>query len=268
MQIQVNEKWIEWSEKVSLMTLKDQHMPTADVVIYNGFQTNDDRMLEHGDRVVFIKKGEKPAKGVFESMLMGRHTPGVHDVLKKATVGVAGVGGLGSNVALALARSGIGRLILADFDVVEPSNLNRQAYFVEHLGMPKTEAIKELIHRANPYVDIDVHRVYVTSENAGVLFKDADILVEAFDQPQAKAELINTALRSLPNTALVAGSGMAGYFSSNTIETHKKMGRLYIVGDQVNEAKPGCGLMAPRVNIAAGHQANMVLRILLGEEKP
>jgi len=266
--VRVNEKEMTLDNGFTLFQLRDLVEPDADVVIFNGFQTKDDRELQNGDYVVFICKGKTPEKEAFESMMMARHTPGVYKTLKNSTVGVAGVGGLGSNAALALARSGVGRLIVADFDIVEPSNLNRQAYLVEHLGKEKTEAIKDLIKRTNPYVEVETHTKRIKAENVKEIFGNVDVLIEAFDQATSKAELVNTALLTMQDTYVVAGSGMAGYFSSNSIITKQKMKKLYVVGDETNEAKPGSGLMAPRVNIAAAHQANMALRILLGKMEP
>lgn len=265
MNIKLNEKDITVRNGTTIFELKKMEKPNADVVIYNGFKTSDNRELENGDSVVFIKKGEKPNRDSFEAMMMSRLTPGIFNRLKNSVVGVAGLGGLGSNVVLALARSGVGKIIVADFDVVEPSNLNRQAYLLEHLGQEKTVAMKDLIRRTNPYIEIETHSVYIESSNVKNIFSGVEVLVEAFDSPCCKAELVNTALMTMEDTYIIAGSGMAGYFSSNSIVTKKKMNRLYVVGDETEEAKPGSGLMAPRVNIAAAHQANMTLRILLGE---
>jgi len=264
----VNEKGVSVADKSTLYEVREQHMANADVVIYNGFQTTADKDLKEADEIVLIKKGEIPDKSVIETLMMARHTPGVFKKLKSSVVGIAGVGGLGSNVAVALARSGVGTLVIADFDIVEPSNLNRQAYFIEHLGYSKVEALKKLLLQINPFVKVVSHQVRITADNALDVFESVDVLVEAFDQAESKAELVNTALTSMPDKHIVAGSGMAGYFSSNDIVTKQKFKKLYVVGDETNEAKVGSGLMAPRVNVAAGHQSNMVLRILLGQLTP
>jgi sulfur carrier protein ThiS adenylyltransferase len=264
--VYVNEKLKEISSITTLFSLKDQIKKDADVLIYNGFIINEDVKLKAGDRIVFIKKGEIPCKEEMEAQLMARHTPTVHEKVKRAAVGIAGLGGLGSNAAVSLARIGVGRLLLVDFDVVEPSNLNRQQYFIKHIGMKKTEALKEIISWCNPFVKVDTVDTFIDENNVVDIFKTTDIIVEAFDNPVSKAVLTNTVLTKMKNKKIVAASGMAGYFSSNTICTSKINDNFYLVGDRENAAKPGRGLMAPRVSIAANHEANAVLRIIMNEE--
>lgn len=238
---------------------------TERVVILNGYQTKDDLSIAEGDRVTLIRKGELPPKEALEAMLCARHTPGVYEKVKGARVAVAGLGGLGSSIALHLARTGVGHLHLVDFDVVEPSNLNRQQYRVSHLGMLKAEALRQEIMDVNPFVTVEAECVRLNEQNAAAILKNDTIVCEAFDSPEAKAMLVNTLLCECPEKYMVASSGMAGYGSGNAIKTRKTMGRLYLCGDEETGAQPGCGLMSPRVGICAGHQANMALRIILGE---
>lgn len=266
MKVYVNEKLKEIPNGTTLWSLKDKIKKDADVVIYNGFIKKEDGILKTGDSIVFIKKGEIPDEEEMEAQLVARHTPKVHEKVKRVSVGIAGLGGLGSNAAVSLARIGVGRLLLVDFDVVEPSNLNRQQYFVKHIGMKKTEALKEIISWCNPFVKVDTLDAFIGENNAVNIFKDVDIIVEAFDNPVSKAMLTNTALTKMKGKKIVAASGMAGYFSSNTIYTNKINDRFYLVGDRENGAEPGSGLMAPRVSIAANHEANAVLRIIMNEE--
>jgi sulfur carrier protein ThiS adenylyltransferase len=176
------------------------------------------------------------------------------------------LGGLGSAVAIALARIGVGTLILVDFDVVEPSNLNRQQYFIHQVGMPKAEALRENLSRINPYVRIQTHAERLDRNNVERIFNKAMVVVEAFDRAEEKAMLINVLSEKMPETYIVAASGVAGYGDNNEIRTTRFSSKIFIVGDQKTAAQPGVGLMAPRVGIAAHHQANLVLRILLGEE--
>ncbi len=262
MKIKLNERQTEVEEGATLFQLRDHAKPAADVLIYNGAAVCDDVVLCEGDSVNLIQRGEVPVAEELEALMVARHTPGVHETVKKATVGIAGLGGLGSAIAVALARIGVGRLVLADFDVVEPSNLNRQQYFIDQLGMTKAEALETNLKRINPYVRYEAHCVRITPDNIQALFGEVDVMVEAFDRADQKAML----MQHFKGKPLVAASGLAGYGPGETIGV-RKMGKLvYVVGDLSTGAAPGCGLMAPRVGIAAHMQANLVLRILLGEE--
>lgn len=196
-----------------------------------------------------------------------RHSPETQAILSEGNVAIAGLGGLGSNIAYSLARIGVGHLHLIDFDVVDITNLNRQQYFTCHIGMYKTDALKSLLLQINPYLDIRTDCVKVTEENLAELFRDNTIICEAFDRPEAKAMLVNGILEHFPEKKLVSASGMAGYGSSNTIRTQKIMKNFYLCGDRSTEPTPGNGLMAPRVAICAAHEANMITRLILGEEE-
>ena len=263
MKIWVNEQPEEVTTKTSLRQLRDWVMPGADILIRNGFLETADPLLKDGDRVVFIRRGEIPSAEELEMLLVARHTPGVHKKIKTAKVGIAGIGGLGSTIAIALARSGVGQLIIADFDIVEPSNLNRQQYFVDQIWKPKVEALCQTIARINPYVSVMAHQVRLKSNNIPILFAEVDVMVEAFDSAEQKA-LLTEAFRShFPEKPLVVASGVAGYGSANDIRTRQVFTNLHMVGDEVTAAAPGTGLMAPLVGVAAHHQANAVLRLLL-----
>ncbi|KGG80063.1 thiamine biosynthesis protein ThiF [Caloranaerobacter azorensis H53214] len=265
MKIFLNERKFDIAEGTTAFQVRDIVKKDADIVVLNGFIIKEDMPLKENDRLTLIKRGEIPDKDELEALLIARHTPGVHEKVKKAYIGIAGLGGLGSNVAISLARIGIGRLLLVDFDVVEPSNLNRQQYFIKHIGMYKTCAMKDIIFQINPFVNVDIKNVYLDENNITEIFKEVDIIVEALDNPYSKATLVNTVLNKMPEKVVVAASGLAGYFSNNTIATRKIKDNFYLVGDGINEAKVGCGLMAPRVGIAANHQANTVLRIIMNE---
>lgn len=251
---------------ITAYQLRDARRPGADIVIFNGAAITEDRVLREHDSLVFITRGDIPGPHEFQACMTARHTPGVHKRLARAVVGIAGLGGLGSAVAIALARLGIGSLVLADFDVVEPSNLNRQQYYADQLGMLKTKALGDTLTRINPYGHYETHPVRLTRENIPAIFRTCDIIVEAFDLEEEKSMLVETVLNSFPRVPVVAASGMAGHGSANTITTRKVGARLYVCGDTVSASKPGCGLMAPRVGVTAHHQANLVLRLLLGEE--
>jgi sulfur carrier protein ThiS adenylyltransferase len=266
MQIYLNERLLTVTSGTLLRELQRQHVPDADLLIVNGYPCAEDRIITDQDRIVMIRRGAVPQSEELEALMMARHTPGVHAKVKGARVGIAGAGGLGSAIAIALARTGVGFIRIADYDVVEPSNLNRQQYFIDQIGLPKVHALRVNLQRTNPLVTVDVYHGKVTARNILELFADVDILVEAFDGADQKAMLANTFLRELPEKYLVAASGMAGYEPGNTIRTQKINHRFYLCGDNSTSAGPGCGLMAPRVGIAAHHQANAVLRLILGED--
>ena len=194
--------------------------------------------------------------------LFSKHDPRVLAALRKSTVGIAGAGGLGSNVAISLARAGVGRLIIADFDRIEPSNLNRQQYFVGQIGRRKVEALIENLKRINPFSEYSVHDTKISGRNVDRIFGAADILVEAFDKAEAKHMLIEAWLSLFPERPIVAASGLAGYGKNRKIHV-RKMGNLYICGDEESEAAPGVSPMAPRVAIVANMQANCVVELLV-----
>jgi sulfur carrier protein ThiS adenylyltransferase len=185
--------------------------------------------------------------------------------LKKATVGIAGLGGLGSTVAIALTRAGIGRLIIADFDKIEPSNLNRQHYFLDQIGRYKVDALTENIERINPDVKIKGHILKLTEDNIPQIFAGADAIAECFDKADQKQLLVQTVLTKMEKAVIVSASGLAGYGKSNDITTKRLSDRLILVGDNKSGSDTGLPLTAPRVWIAASHQANAIIEILIDE---
>lgn len=194
-----------------------------------------------------------------------RHGRELQRKFTSAVVAVCGLGGLGSNIAASLARAGIGRLILIDFDRVELSNLHRQQYKVSQIGRYKTEAMAENLKEIAPYTELGIHTARITESNAAELLKNADIICEAFDNAECKAMLVNLVLETMPEKYLVAASGMAGLGSANDIKTRRVAKRFYLCGDEVSSVGDGIGLVSPRVMLCAAHQAQMVLRILAGE---
>ena len=186
--------------------------------------------------------------------------------LQAAVVAVCGLGGLGSNIAISLARSGIGKLILIDFDTVDITNLHRQQYKSSQVGLSKAEALLENLKEVAPYVQYEVYNEKVTAENAVRLLEDADIVCEAFDRADAKSMLVDVVLEQLPQKTLVAASGMAGFDSGNAIRTRKLTERFYLCGDGKSDVDQGIGLSAPRVMLCAAHQALTVIRLILGEK--
>jgi sulfur carrier protein ThiS adenylyltransferase len=186
--------------------------------------------------------------------------------LRKFRVGIAGAGGLGSNCAVSLAKCGVGTLVIADFDIIEESNLNRQYYFTDQIGMLKTVALKENIFRINPDVFVIIHQKRLDSHNIPEIFSGCNIIVEAFDRPEMKQMIIETVQLKMPGIPLVAGSGLAGWGKSETIRYRKIDDTLYICGDESTEASEELPTMAPRVGMVANMQANVVVEILMKME--
>ena len=200
-----------------------------------------------------------------EEDLFERNVKGISEKLKKAKVCILGLGGLGSNVAVLLARAGLGSLKLVDFDIVEASNLNRQQYRISHIGMKKTEAIKTIIKEINPFVEVETLDIKVNRENILSVVGDVEIVVEAFDVAETKAMAIEELLIN-GDKILVSASGMAGLGSANEIITRKVRDNFYLIGDNYSDYEEYSGIMSTRVMICAAHQANVVLRLIVGEE--
>ena len=206
-----------------------------------------------------------PSKKEWTDALIARHGTELHKRFSSATVAVCGLGGLGSNIAIALARAGIGKLLLIDFDRVDITNLHRQQYKANQIGCYKAVALAENLSEIAPYTEIHAVTAKITEENFPHLLKDAEIICEAFDNAESKAMLVNGVLEQLPACYLVAASGMAGMDTPNTIRTRKIMKRFYLCGDEISDVTDTIGLVAPRVMLCAAHQAHTVLRILAGE---
>ncbi len=206
-----------------------------------------------------------PTKEEMRAALEGRQGKELTEAFSQAAVAVCGLGGLGSHIAAALARAGVGKLILVDHDRVDVGNLHRQQYGASQVGRFKTEALAENLKEMAPYVELEIHTVRVWEENGVALLDGADVICEAFDDARCKAMLANLVLERLPEKYLVAASGMAGFGSPNGIRTRRVAERFYLCGDGTSEVADGVGLAAPRVMACAAHQAMTVLRILAGE---
>lgn len=194
-----------------------------------------------------------------------RHGEELQRKIACSTVAVCGLGGLGSHLALCLARMGIGRLILVDFDRVELSNLHRQQYKTSQIGMYKTEALAENLREIAPYGEFVLHTKRIMAENIDILLSDADIICEAFDRAEEKAALVNGVFERLPGRPVIAASGMAGFGSANEIYTRQITGNLVLCGDETSEVSEESCLFASRAMLCAAHQAHAVLRLLAGE---
>ena len=203
-----------------------------------------------------------PTKEEWINALTERHGEELQQAFLSATVAICGLGGLGSNIAIHLARAGVGKLILIDFDRVDITNLHRQQYKANQIGMYKTDALAQNLREINPYIEFETRTERIAEDNATALLQGVDIICEAFDDAECKATLTNTVLSELPDKYLVAASGMAGMGTVNSIKTRRITSRFYLSGDEASEVSDGIGLVASRVALCAAHQAHTVLRIL------
>lgn len=203
-----------------------------------------------------------PSEDDMYRALAERHGVDFQKKVSSASVAVCGIGGLGSNISIALARAGVGKIHIIDFDMVDISNLNRQQYFPEQLGMYKTDALMETLSRIAPYCEITADCVRLDRNNIPVLLKDDNIICEALDNAEEKAILVNSVLENFPEKYLVSGSGMSGIDSANTIKTRRVMKKFYLCGDGESDIADGTGLYSSRVMVCAGHQAHTILRII------
>ena len=178
-----------------------------------------------------------PSKSEWVDALIARHGIELQKRFSSVTVAVCGLGGLGSNIAIALARAGIGTLLLVDYDRVDITNLHRQQYKANQIGCYKTEALTEILQEIAPYTEIKTMTEKIAEDNLVDILKDVDIVCEAFDNAESKAMLVNGVLEQLPECCIVAASGMAGMATPNTIKTRKIMERFYLCGDEVSDVK-------------------------------
>ncbi len=182
--------------------------------------------------------------------------------LKKCTVGIAGCGGLGSTCAINLARAGVGKLIIADYDIVTVANLERQYYFADQVNTLKVHALRNNILRIDPSVTVKAFDLKLCSSDVIELFAGCDVIVEAFDKAEMKQMIIETTLTHMPAKYLVAGIGVAGLGMTDLIRVQRS-GQLIVCGDQLTELSDDNPLMAPRVGIVANMQANEVIELLM-----
>ena len=188
----------------------------------------------------------------------------ISNALSNKKVGIAGAGGLGSNAAIALARSGIIKFVIVDFDIIEQSNLNRQYYFLSQVGQKKVKALENNIKNINPEVSCILLQEKLMTGSMWKPFTDVDIIIEALDHAETKTQFIEEVLTHLPNIPIVAASGVAGYGQSDRIRTIET-GNLHMVYDEEALSSDEDVLLAPKVCLMANWQANITLEILLGE---
>ena len=246
-------------------TYADLRTDAVDTLIVNGHARPWQQMVIEGDDVLLFAADKRPSPALWRAIYDARYGRDVMDRLQAGSVAICGLGGLGSLVALELGRLGVGRLLLIDGDVVDPTNLERQHYFASQIGLRKTDALASTLAECAPLTAVEKRSVWLDGDNIASLLAHWPIICECVDRPETKALLTQSVLSELPDATLVGASGMAGYGSGNAIVTKRVLPRLYMTGDGASEGEEGIGLMAPRVGLCASAQATMVMRLLLGE---
>lgn len=203
-------------------------------------------------------------RNLFEEALSGALGPANLSEIQQVTIGIAGAGGLGSNCAVNLVRSGFIKFVIVDFDVIDYSNLNRQFYFYNQVGRPKVEALQENLLAINPNLSLEISQQKIEEHNVEGIFQRCDIIVEAFDQAPYKKMIVEHYIQS--DKLIVSASGIAGWSNSDDLKTHKIRGNFYLVGDLCSGVSPKLPPCAPRVSIAAAKQANIILQYIVGGE--
>lgn len=238
----------------------------ADIFIVNSFPVAASYIINDSDVITLIKKGSILDKEYLEYQLISRQGLKEYNILKNSSVVICGLGGLGSNAAVSLARAGIGRLKLIDFDIVEPSNINRQAYFLEQIGINKTDALKEIINKISPYINVETSNIYLDETNILSELSGFQIILECFDSVSSKMLLIEKCVNNMPESYIIGASGVAGYYNTDIFKQKYIGSNCIIIGDFENEAGINHGLYAPRVAAAANIQANEAIRHLLKDK--
>jgi sulfur carrier protein ThiS adenylyltransferase len=267
LQIFVNDAPRTIDAGTTLAQARARFFPEATAAIVNTMPNPPaDTMLREHDRVYLYEHPTNFPGQDLHSLVLARQPHAATEKLRAACVGIAGAGGLGSVVAENLARAGIGRLVVADCDMIEPSNLNRQRYKLRQLGLPKAAALADNLRESCPFVNVDVVQERINGDNCVRVFNTCAIVCECFDAAESKASLVTAIRRQLPACIVVAASGLAGCGTARSIITRCVSANLYVVGDMHSDAGSGLGLFAPRVGIVASLQAHVAMQLILGEQ--
>jgi len=239
---------------------------TATAILNTAVNPRPETVLHEHDRLYLFAHTGTYTDTDLSALMLERQPREATVKLRGACIGIAGAGGLGSVVAENLARAGIGRLVIADHDVVEPSNLNRQRYFLRQLGLPKTAALANTLRECCPFVQVDAVQETINADNCVRVFGSCAIVCECLDAAESKAALVTALRRQLPDVPIVAASGLAGCGSARSITVRTVSDKLYVVGDQHSDSAEGPGLFAGRVGIVASMQAHVIIQLLLEQQ--
>ena len=260
--ITLNGKDIKIPSNSSIEFISQKFNIPCNLYIVNSKIVDKQYILKDLDDLTLIDK-ENVNEEFLEYQLVARQGLDVYNILKKGNVIIAGIGGLGSNIATSLARVGVGNITIVDFDIVEPSNLNRQYYFINQLGLNKTDALETTLKNINPYIKVNKINKKITKDNIGKILVGYDIIIEAFDNTESKLLIAENVQKLFKDSFVILASGVAGYFDTSIIKKRKLGNNAIVIGDFENEADFHMGLMSPRVSVAANIQANEAVRYLL-----
>jgi len=267
LQIYINDETHSVGAGTTIAQVRARFCPEATAAILNTVPNPPaETILRNHDRVYLYEHAGDFACADLRSLILARQPHAASEKLRGACVGIAGAGGLGSVVAENLARAGVGKLIIADFDVIEPSNLNRQRFRLSQLGLSKAEALAGNLREYTPFVDVTGVNERISADNCVRVFGTCAIVCECFDAAESKAALVTALRRQMPGCIVVAASGLAGCGPARSITIRRVSDKLYIVGDQHSDSADGAGLFAARVGIAASMQAHVVVQLILGEQ--
>lgn len=248
----------------ALDVLSKYNLQATSLHLLNGFSFQDNPCLQDGDTLIARSVTEAPDEAAYDAIWEARYGQHIYQILKHSRVAICGVGGLGSHIAMSLTRLGIGELTIIDKDIVDITNLGRQAYELSDLGKPKVIALKALLHRINPFVKVTAIHDTIDAHNYDDYLIGVPYILEAFDAPENKAALTEYVITHYPNATLIGASGVSGYDEPNTVKTKQILPQYYQTGDGHSESS--LGLLAPRVMLCAAHQATMFLHLLLTKE--
>jgi sulfur carrier protein ThiS adenylyltransferase len=267
LKIYVNDTRCTVASGTTLAQARESFHPEATAAILNAVPNPaSETILKEQDRLYLYEHRGDFADADLAQLIFARQPHAATEKLRSACVGIAGAGGLGSVVAENLARAGVGRLVIADFDTIEPSNLNRQRFPLRQLGQPKAAALANNLRECCPFVEINVVQERISTDNCMRVFDTCAIVCECFDVAESKATLVTTLRRQMPDCIVVAASGLAGSSSARSINTRRVSANLYVVGDMSSDADSGIGLFAPRVGIVASLQAHVAMQLILGDQ--
>lgn len=266
MEIILNYSHLNISEKMTIKQLiEDEQLAAVNLIVVNGVLENEDYELKANDEVLAIDKHKLVDGEIIKRALFARNNSYLVTALKQTKVVILGCGGIGSNVARLLVQSGIEQLTLIDYDVVDPTNLNRQFYTYNQIGSYKIDCLGDNLQAINPNVKLTKLNVHLDKDNIASYTAGYDFVIDGFDTPLMKSLIVNSS--GWHGSYLILANGMAGIKPASEIVTRKLTDDVYVCGDGSNGVKPRIGLMATQVTLVASQMANKIIEIINDREK-